>query len=125
MQWSRFCFCEEGEILWCNANRNSRALIYNSLRILYFGSPVCHKCKMIEPKLEALIRNRSLNLTKVDASREVDIAVKYDVMSLPTLIFLLGDNEVKRLTSAEVSLIAIEKACAELSEEEKMGASEI
>lgn len=99
--------------------------IDNSLRILYFWSPVCQKCKMIEPKLEALIRNRSLNLIRVDTSKEIDFALQYDVLSLPTLIFLEGDNEVKRLTSGEVSLTAIEKVCAELSEGEKIGTSEI
>jgi len=99
--------------------------IGNNLRILYFWSPVCHKCKMIEPKVESLTKKRGLNLLKVDASKEIDLALKYDVLSLPTLIFLEGDNEVKRFSSAEVSLIAIEKACAELSEGEKIGASEI
>lgn len=93
------------------------------MKVIYFSSPVCHRCKMIEPGLESLVTRKGLNLTKVNTSKEIDLAVRYNVLSLPTLIFFEGDNEVKRLTSGEVSLIAIEKVFAEFSQKEKSKAS--
>ena len=71
---------------------------------------------MIEPCLERLMAREGLNLAKIDTSTDIDLAVQYNVLSLPTLIFFEGDHEIKRLTSTEVSLSAIEKVCAEFAQ---------
>ncbi len=72
---------------------------------------------LIEPRLDSLITGKGLNLTKVDTSKEMDTALRYDVLSLPTLIFFRRDKEVIRLSSTDVSLGAIEKVCTDITGE--------
>jgi thiol-disulfide isomerase/thioredoxin len=81
----------------------------NHIRILFFSSPSCQKCHLIEPKIDALVQNNAFNLIKIDTTKDIEAALKYNVLSLPTLIFLRGDKEEKRLTSTEVTPNAIEK----------------
>lgn len=67
-----------------------------------FWAEWCHPCKQIAPVLEdiAVDRNESISIAKVDIDVEVDLASRYSVMSIPTLILFKEGQEVHRIVGA-------------------------
>lgn len=56
----------------------------------------CHPCKRLEPALEDL--SEEMNIKKVDVDESPEIAEKFQVMGLPTLILFQDGEEVNRTT---------------------------
>ena len=56
--------------------------------LLFFTGPDCSACKMFEPNLQRVANERSnkLKIIKVDCSEDPNLASRYNVRSLPTLI---------------------------------------
>ncbi len=54
----------------------------------------CGPCKMLSPILEELSNEVDYKFYKVDVDEEQDIAVKFGVMSIPTLL-IFEDGELK------------------------------
>ncbi|WP_347861519.1 thioredoxin [Salimicrobium sp. PL1-032A] len=63
--------------------------IRNGLVIADLGAPWCGPCKMIAPVLEEIAEEEDdrMNIVKVDIDENKEIAQKYEVMSVPTLLF--------------------------------------
>lgn len=73
-------------------NENLDALIKEGKCIVDFYATWCGPCKMISPVLEEL--EDEIKIIKVDVDNHQDLALKYRVMSIPTLIFF-NNGEVK------------------------------
>lgn len=59
-----------------------------------FWAPWCGPCQMLGPIVEEVAEEKSdVKVCKVNIDEEPDLAVKYQVMSIPTLI-LFKDGEV-------------------------------
>lgn len=57
--------------------------------ILYFSSPFCAPCKNVERMLNEInvsLFGNKLRIKKIDVAREISIAQKYNVISVPTII---------------------------------------
>lgn len=68
--------------------------------IIDFYASWCGPCKMLAPVLEK-IESRysdSLKVKKIDIDEYPDIASKYEIMSVPTLMFFVGDELIRRET---------------------------
>ena len=63
--------------------------------ILDFWADGCGNCKMLEPIL-AQIENEypDIKVTKLNIKDSEDLVIKYEVMSLPTLVFLKNGEAV-------------------------------
>lgn len=63
-----------------------------------FWATWCGPCKMVGPIIEELSEELKdeIVVAKLDVDRQQDIAVKYQVMSIPTLILFKDGKEVKR-----------------------------
>ena len=61
--------------------------------IVDFYADWCGPCKMLSPVLE----DTNFNVLKVNVDDFKDIAIKYGVMSIPTLIKFSGGEEIKRI----------------------------
>ncbi len=89
-------------------------LIGKKLTAAYFWADNCPKCKVLGHSIESLMDSKGIVLMKIDVNVERDIALRYDILSLPTVIFFRGDQEELRLTSGKISMREIQKACEEL-----------
>lgn len=58
-----------------------------------FYATWCGPCKMLAPELEMLSRELSdIKILKIDVDKYPKIAMKYNIMSVPTLLFYNNGN---------------------------------
>lgn len=70
--------------------------------LFLYVSSSCAKCKMIKPLLKDYLEKRpdiSYFEINIDKKEGFQLALKNNVFSLPTLLILLDEKEVKRFTS--------------------------
>lgn len=63
------------------------------LTLVDFYADWCGPCKMIAPFIEQVANETDIKIGKLDVDHSVDIAERYNVMSIPTLI-LFKDGEI-------------------------------
>lgn len=69
--------------------------------LLKFEADWCSQCKSLTPTLEKVMEEfPDVLLTKVDCEIEESKVEKYQVRSMPTLVYLINNIEVGRLTGA-------------------------
>lgn len=56
--------------------------------IVDFWSERCMPCRMLSPILDRVVErlNGKVVLVKIDVDKNIDLAVKYDIMSIPTVM---------------------------------------
>jgi thioredoxin 1 len=66
-----------------------------------FWAPWCGPCKMVLPLVEALAEERSdIKVGKINVDEEIELARKFRVMSIPTLMVFKGGEMVKKNVGA-------------------------
>ena len=67
--------------------------------IVDFASESCQPCKILEPTLEELAEELldNVKIGTVDAIENSDIASKYSVQAVPTLLFIKGGQVLEKL----------------------------
>lgn len=72
-------------------NINFDKHIQNGLKLVMFGSDMCHYCSKQEPVLEELSKN-NIDIGKIDAYKSKELTQKYGITAFPTFIlFKFGD----------------------------------
>jgi thioredoxin 1 len=70
--------------------------------IIDFGSPGCAPCKKVPPLLEEILQEMDgidISAYEVDITEDPDIARKFFVMGVPTIIIFKEGKEIKRFNS--------------------------
>ena len=70
-------------------------------RILRFTASWCQPCKTLAKNLETVNNVKSIPIEVIDIDVNSDIATDYGIRSVPTLIMLEGNNEIKRITGVK------------------------
>ena len=79
-------------------NFENEVLNSNKLTVVDFFATWCGPCQMIAPVLEKLSKEQNdLNIFKVDIDESVELAIKYQVEVVPTLVIFKNGNPVKTL----------------------------
>ena len=67
-----------------------------------FWAEWCGPCKMISPLLEEIAEEHKgkITIAKLNVDENTDVAMRYGVMSIPTLALFIGGVEKKRLIGA-------------------------
>jgi thioredoxin 1 len=76
----------------------SEVLNGQGLTVVDFWASWCGPCKMQSPIVEelAVTYDGRAQICKMDADQNQDTAARYDITSIPTLIFFKGGKEVAR-----------------------------
>ncbi|XP_001356371.1 thioredoxin-2 [Drosophila persimilis] len=74
----------------------------SKLVVLDFYATWCGPCKMIAPKLAELATQYADNIVilKVDVDESEDIAMDYNICSMPTFVFIKNTNKVEEFAGA-------------------------
>ncbi|KAF9088421.1 hypothetical protein BGX29_007481 [Mortierella sp. GBA35] len=76
------------------------------LVVVDFFAEWCGPCKTLAPILANLeTKHKPSIFAKVDVDEAGDIAAKYEVKAMPTIIFFVGQSEVARVVGADVAQI--------------------
>lgn len=70
-------------------------------QILYFTASWCGPCRTLGPIMESL--NGQINYRKLDVDNEQDLAVKYKIRSVPTLVLVENGVEKNRIVGVQQS----------------------
>ena len=73
--------------------------------LMYLGAEWCGPCNMIKPQLKA----SGLSITYVDVDQQPDIASKYSIKSIPTILALEGDKMVGKLVGTTITVDAVKQ----------------
>ena len=76
-------------------------------QMLYFTGPECQVCKVLEPMVHDMMRNKfpQVEYRLVDVSQEMELAASHTVFTVPAVLLLYESREYLR----EVRLISVPK----------------
>lgn len=76
-------------IIKLNANNYDEVIKNNSVVLVDFYADWCGPCKMLAPVIEEIASEHSeITVGKVNVDEAPDLAMKYEIVSIPTLIAL-------------------------------------
>ena len=86
-----------------NINKNFKEDVLNNkgLTIVDFWAAWCGPCQMLSPVLhEVAEEHPEVKIVKVNVDENEDLAIKFNVMSIPTLIVYKDGKSVNRVMGA-------------------------
>ena len=73
---------------------NFDSLVSDGVVIVDFYANWCGPCKMLAPVLEEVSSSLNIKIVKIDCDREEDLARRFGIMSIPTLLLYKNGNLV-------------------------------
>ena len=65
--------------------------------IVDFYADWCGPCKVMSPIIDEIAKDENLNVGKVNVDQNGELAVKYDIMSIPTILVFKNGQLVNRV----------------------------
>jgi len=66
------------------------------MKILKFYASWCGPCKSLSTLIESIKDELPYEIEEIDSDENMDMARKYNIRSLPTMVIVDGDTEIKR-----------------------------
>lgn len=79
---------------------NYQELVMNSAKpvVLDFWAAWCGPCRMLAPILEQIAAERDdILIGKIDVDQEMELAMQFGIVSIPTLIFITNGEVVDKV----------------------------
>lgn len=71
----------------------------NELTLLYFSTPSCNVCKVLRPKVEALIEDAApWHFEYINSEESPEIAGQHMVFTVPTILLMAEGREIGRFS---------------------------
>lgn len=82
-----------------NSNQFEEKVLKSNKKVLVdFFATWCGPCRMLAPILEQVQEETDVEIVKVDVDESMDLARKYGIMSIPTMILFENGEEKDRVT---------------------------
>lgn len=83
-------------------NENFDATTAEGVAMVDFWAPWCGPCRMIAPVIEELAEDfdGKAKICKVNTDEQQDIAIKYGIRSIPTILFFKNGEMVDQMVGA-------------------------
>ena len=93
------------------ANFQSEVLGNNQPVLVDFWAPWCGPCRMVAPVVEEIAKeyDGKVKVMKLNTDENMDIAIKYNILSIPTLGFFKGGQMVERIIGAVPKKVIVDK----------------
>ena len=93
------------------------ATLSEGVSLVDFWAPWCGPCRMIAPVIEELAEDfdGKAKICKVNTDEEQDIAVKFGIRSIPTIMFFKDGEMVDQVVGAQSKAALAEKIDALLA----------
>jgi len=90
---------------------NFDGTIKEGVSMVDFWAPWCGPCRMLAPVIDELAEefDGKANICKVNTDEEQDLAVKYGVRSIPTIIFVKDGEVVDQMVGAASKQAFVDK----------------
>jgi thioredoxin 1 len=91
-----------GTVEFTDANFESKALKSNKLTVVDFWAEWCGPCRRVGPVVEELAKeyNGKVNIGKLNVDHAPNTCAKYNITSIPTLLFIKNGKVVDKLVGA-------------------------
>lgn len=92
------------------------------ITIIDFFADWCGPCKILGPRFENVAndpKHNNINFIKVDIDNAKELAAKYEIQSIPTLIYFDKTGKLFKQTAGLVSEKDINNIIQQISEKEK------
>lgn len=106
-----------GSIAVTSANFDEEVMKSDTLVMVDFWAPWCGPCKMIAPTVEALADEYAgrCKVVKLNTDENQDVATRFQIMGIPTLLFIKNGEPVDKVVGAASSQQLKEKIEAHVS----------
>lgn len=86
------------EVLKISADNFKKEVLEDGKTVLVdFYADWCGPCKMIAPVIEAIAKeNENTKFVKINVDEAQELAMEYNIMSIPTLVVIKNGEEVNR-----------------------------
>jgi len=83
-------------------NKNFKTVIRSGTVLVDFWAPWCGPCKMIAPTLNEIAEeNYNVTIAKVNVDEQQQLAQKYNIRNIPTMILFRDGKAEKRITGVK------------------------
>lgn len=91
-----------GTVEFTDANFQSKALKSAKLTVVDFWAEWCGPCRAVGPVVEDLAKqyNGKVNIGKLNVDENPNTCMKYNITSIPTILFIKNGKVVDRLVGA-------------------------
>lgn len=88
-----------GTVVFTDANFQSKALNSNKLTVVDFWAEWCGPCRAVGPVVEDLAKeyDGKVNIGKLNVDENPNTCQKYNITSIPTLLFIKNGKVVDKL----------------------------
>jgi thioredoxin 1 len=92
-------------------NGNFEDITKDGVSLVDFWAPWCGPCRMISPIIEELGKeyHGKFNICKVNTDEEQDIAIKFGIRSIPTILIMKDGEVVDTIVGAVGKDVLVEK----------------
>lgn len=89
---------ESMNVIKVNDNNFEEEVLKSNIPVLVdFYADWCGPCKMLSPTVdEVASENDDIKVVKIDVDESQEVAIKYQIMSIPTLVVIKNGKEVNR-----------------------------